>query len=269
MLEVMTQATRIAHLDHPFGDWPRAFTAVPADVMGLADHGRLKVGAPADLVLLSARFMSEMLSRSQADRVVLRGGRADRHLPARLSRARRAVGRAGVIPAADPAFRAALDGLELIDHPVQLRQRSRDFYWYSPILKARARRQGGRPDRRAAHGRRGRARRPPPAPASACRWWCAAAPPATTARWCRCRAACCSTWRGSIARSGSSAAAAASRPACAWATPMRCARSRAGNCACSPRRAGRRPSAAMSAAAPPAWARSATASCAMRARCWP
>jgi FAD/FMN-containing dehydrogenase len=41
-----------------------------------------------------------------------------------------------VIPAADPAFRAALDGLELIDHPVQLRLRSRDFYWYSPILKA-------------------------------------------------------------------------------------------------------------------------------------
>lgn len=39
-------------------------------------------------------------------------------------------------PAADPAFRAQLDGLELIDHPVQLRLRSRDFYWYSPILKA-------------------------------------------------------------------------------------------------------------------------------------
>jgi FAD/FMN-containing dehydrogenase len=41
-----------------------------------------------------------------------------------------------VTPAADPAFRAQLDGLELIDHPVQLRLRSRDFYWYSPILKA-------------------------------------------------------------------------------------------------------------------------------------
>jgi FAD/FMN-containing dehydrogenase len=36
----------------------------------------------------------------------------------------------------DPAFLTALDGLELIDHPVQLRLRSRDFYWYSPILKA-------------------------------------------------------------------------------------------------------------------------------------
>jgi FAD/FMN-containing dehydrogenase len=35
----------------------------------------------------------------------------------------------------DPAFRVVLDGLELIDQPVLLRQRSRDFYWYSPILK--------------------------------------------------------------------------------------------------------------------------------------
>jgi cytosine deaminase len=82
MLEVMTQATRIAHLDHPFGDWPKAFTSVPASVMGLTQHGRLKQGAPADLVLLSARFMSEMLSRSQADRVVLRAGKPiDTSLP--------------------------------------------------------------------------------------------------------------------------------------------------------------------------------------------
>ncbi len=36
----------------------------------------------ADLVLLSARYMSEMLSRNQADRIVLRGGRAiDTSLP--------------------------------------------------------------------------------------------------------------------------------------------------------------------------------------------
>jgi len=82
MLEVLTQATRIAHLDHPIDDWPKAFTAVPAAVMGLPARGRLKAGAPADLVLLSARFMSEMLSRSQADRIVLRGGRPiDTSLP--------------------------------------------------------------------------------------------------------------------------------------------------------------------------------------------
>jgi cytosine deaminase len=82
MMEVLTQATRIAQLDHPFGDWPRAFTSVPASVMGLSEHGLLKAGVPADLVLLSARFMSETLSRSQADRVVLRSGRPiDTSLP--------------------------------------------------------------------------------------------------------------------------------------------------------------------------------------------
>jgi FAD/FMN-containing dehydrogenase len=40
-----------------------------------------------------------------------------------------------VTAAALPAFRVELDGLELIDSPVLLRQKSRDFYWYSPILK--------------------------------------------------------------------------------------------------------------------------------------
>jgi len=40
-----------------------------------------------------------------------------------------------VTVASSPSFRAALEGLELIDTPVLLRQRSRDFYWYSPILK--------------------------------------------------------------------------------------------------------------------------------------
>jgi FAD/FMN-containing dehydrogenase len=37
--------------------------------------------------------------------------------------------------AIEPAFRAALEGIEQIDQPVLLRQRSRDYYWYSPILK--------------------------------------------------------------------------------------------------------------------------------------
>jgi cytosine deaminase len=50
--------------------------------MGLEGRGRLKAGAPADLVLLSARFMSEMLARSQADRVVLSNGKPiDTSLP--------------------------------------------------------------------------------------------------------------------------------------------------------------------------------------------
>jgi cytosine deaminase len=81
-MEVFTQAVRIAHLDRPYGDWPRAVTATPARIMGLADRGTIRVGGPADLVLFRGRDMSELLSRRQSDRVVLRAGRAiDTTLP--------------------------------------------------------------------------------------------------------------------------------------------------------------------------------------------
>ena len=82
MHEVFTQATRIAQLDRPYGDWPQAVAATPAHVMGLAGAGRIVAGAPADLVLYRGRFYSELLSRPQHDRVVLRAGRAiDTTLP--------------------------------------------------------------------------------------------------------------------------------------------------------------------------------------------
>ncbi len=76
VLEVFTQAVRIAHLDRPYADWPRVVTATPASVMGLAERGTIRVGGPADLVLFRGRTMSELLSRRQADRVVLRAGKA-------------------------------------------------------------------------------------------------------------------------------------------------------------------------------------------------
>lgn len=82
MVEVFREATRICHLDRPYGDWPRAVTTTPAEVMGLADGGRIGPGLPADLVLFEGRTWSELLSRPQANRVVLRSGRAiDRRLP--------------------------------------------------------------------------------------------------------------------------------------------------------------------------------------------
>lgn len=82
MLEVFREATRICHLDRPHGDWPRAVTATPADFMGLAGGGRIGRGVPADLVLFEGRTWSELLSRPQADRVVLRAGKAiERRLP--------------------------------------------------------------------------------------------------------------------------------------------------------------------------------------------
>jgi cytosine/creatinine deaminase len=81
MHEVFTQAVRIAHLDAPYRDWCRTVTTTPADLMGLP-VGRIGVGLPADLVLFKARHYSELLARSQHDRVVLRRGQpVDAQLP--------------------------------------------------------------------------------------------------------------------------------------------------------------------------------------------
>jgi cytosine deaminase len=74
MLEVHREATRIAHLDHPVGDWIDTVTRTPAAVLGLRDRGTLASGARADLVLLRARSWSELLSRPWSDRLVLRAG---------------------------------------------------------------------------------------------------------------------------------------------------------------------------------------------------
>jgi cytosine deaminase len=81
-LQVFSLSVKIAHLDQPYGTWCRTVTSTPADLMGLPMVGRLGVGLPADLVVFKARRYSELLSRSQHDRVVLRGGRAiDTTLP--------------------------------------------------------------------------------------------------------------------------------------------------------------------------------------------
>jgi cytosine deaminase len=81
MLDTFTQAVKIGHLDHPFGDWIRAATETPAAIMGI-EAGLLAAKAPADLIVLKARSYSEMLSRAQFDRAVLRAGRAiDTRLP--------------------------------------------------------------------------------------------------------------------------------------------------------------------------------------------
>ncbi len=81
MIEVLREATRVAHLDHSRPDWAEAFTSAPASICGW-DSGRLAPGAAADLVICDARSWTELLARPQADRIVLRGGRAiDRALP--------------------------------------------------------------------------------------------------------------------------------------------------------------------------------------------
>lgn len=80
--EVFNLSVRTAHLDRPYGDWVNAITLNPADLMGLPNVGRIGAGLPADLVLFKARNYSELLSRSQHDRRVLRNGTAiDSTLP--------------------------------------------------------------------------------------------------------------------------------------------------------------------------------------------
>ncbi|MES0196958.1 cytosine deaminase [Mesorhizobium sp. M0011] len=82
MLEVYRMATRILHFDHPVADWPQAVTATPASVMRLDGFGTLASGGDADFILFKGRSWTELLSRPESDRIVVRAGRTiDRQLP--------------------------------------------------------------------------------------------------------------------------------------------------------------------------------------------
>jgi cytosine/creatinine deaminase len=82
MLEVYRMASRILHFDHPVGDWPRAVAATPAQVMRLNGRGVLANGGPADFIVFKGRNWTELLSRPESDRIVIREGRAvARELP--------------------------------------------------------------------------------------------------------------------------------------------------------------------------------------------
>lgn len=74
LLEVFTMAVRIAHLDPSYPRWPASVTQVPARLMGDAHLGKIGAGYPADLILFKGRTFSELLSRPQTDRIVLRNG---------------------------------------------------------------------------------------------------------------------------------------------------------------------------------------------------
>ena len=81
LMEVFRAAVRLGHLDLPVAPWPATVTRTPATVMGV-EAGRVAVGAVADLILFQARRFDELLSRPQADRVVIRAGRpSDGRLP--------------------------------------------------------------------------------------------------------------------------------------------------------------------------------------------
>ncbi|ELS34213.1 MULTISPECIES: cytosine deaminase [Pseudanabaena] len=81
LLQVFSMGTKISHLDTPYDNWIESVTSRPAALMGLDEVG-LGIGQPADLVLFKARCYSELLSRPQNDRLVLRNGIAiDTTLP--------------------------------------------------------------------------------------------------------------------------------------------------------------------------------------------
>lgn len=84
-VEVFREGARILHFDHPQADawdWVRAIGSAPAAHGGFAYKAVIEVGAPADLLLLRARTWTELNSRPQSDRIVLRQGKAiDSTLP--------------------------------------------------------------------------------------------------------------------------------------------------------------------------------------------
>ena len=76
-LEVLREGARIVHFDHPQDqawNWARAVTGDAAAIAGFEYDAMIAVGAPADLVLFRARTWTELLSRPQTDRLVMRKG---------------------------------------------------------------------------------------------------------------------------------------------------------------------------------------------------
>jgi cytosine deaminase len=75
--EVLREGARILHFDHPQSDafsWTRTIGAGAAAIGDFKYRAEIKMGAPADLVLFRARSWTELMSRPQSDRTVLRAG---------------------------------------------------------------------------------------------------------------------------------------------------------------------------------------------------
>jgi cytosine deaminase len=79
-LESYRDAVRIAHLDHPIGDWLRSVTTTPGALISTAQP--IVAGAPADLILFRAKTLNELLARPGTARRLVRNGRfTDAELP--------------------------------------------------------------------------------------------------------------------------------------------------------------------------------------------
>jgi cytosine deaminase len=80
MMEVWREGVRILHLDYPHAKWAEVVNAAPARALGVVVP-RLAVGEAADFILTQARDFTELLSRPQSDRIVVRAGAALRETP--------------------------------------------------------------------------------------------------------------------------------------------------------------------------------------------
>jgi cytosine deaminase len=74
LLQVFTQSVQIGHLDTDYNAWIRSINQVPAQIMNLPNAGVIRVGMTADLIIFNARYYSELLSRPQSDRRIMRCG---------------------------------------------------------------------------------------------------------------------------------------------------------------------------------------------------
>ncbi|WP_343040597.1 cytosine deaminase [Nitratireductor arenosus] len=75
MFEIMRETVRVAHLEGEIGAWADAFSRRPAETLGLAGHGRLAPGLPADFVQFAATDWIDLFCRSRLARCVVRNGR--------------------------------------------------------------------------------------------------------------------------------------------------------------------------------------------------
>jgi cytosine/creatinine deaminase len=74
VVDTYRQAVRILHLDHPLDGSPAIVSSTPARIAHFDGHGQFVVGAPARFIVFNARTLNEIVSRPQADRVVIEHG---------------------------------------------------------------------------------------------------------------------------------------------------------------------------------------------------
>jgi cytosine deaminase len=74
MLDTLQQAVRVFQLDDPIAEAVAMAGPIPSDIIRGGALGRLVEKGSADLIVLSARSLNEVMCRPQADRIVIRDG---------------------------------------------------------------------------------------------------------------------------------------------------------------------------------------------------